>query len=384
METSAVNERRRFVRAYARGTWTMAALCAQYGISAPCGYKWWARYLAEGDAGLVERSRAPHRCPHRTAAGLIAAIVAERRKYGWGAKKLLAVLSRRDPEQAWPALSTINTLLARRGLLERRRARPRWPRAATVPLQSTRPNQIWPADFKGQFKTGNGRYCYPLTITDHFSRRVLATHGLLAISGAATRAVFLQVFRDVGLPDVIRTDNGGPFVSTGLHGLSALSVWWMQLGITHQRTRPARPQDNGSHERMHRELKRETARPPAATLRGQQQRFDRFRQRYNAERPHEALAMATPDSRWTPSGRSYPSRLPAPAYPGHWEVRRVCDAGTIKFQNVRIFLTQALHGHDVGLEEIDEDVWRVVYYQTPIGIVDSSTGEVTGIGRVSV
>ncbi len=156
-------------------------------------------------------------------------------------------------------MSTFNAILARHGEVTSRRTRPRWPRAAAVPLVSVRPNQIWPADFKGQFKTGDGRYCYPLTITDHFSRKLLATHGLLGITSAATRAVFLQVFREVGLPDAIRTDNGVPFVSRGLQGLSALSVWWMQLGIVHQRTRPARPQDNGSHERMHRELKRETA-----------------------------------------------------------------------------------------------------------------------------
>ena len=382
METSVVEERRRFVRACARGTWTMAALCAQYGISEPCGYKWWRRYQADGEAGLLDHSRAPQQCPHRTGARLEALIVAERRKYGWGAKKLRHILATRHPAEPWPVLSTFNAILARHGEVASRRTRPRWPRAAAVPLVSARPNQIWPADFKGQFKTGDGRYCYPLTITDHFSRKLLATHGLLGITSAATRAVFLQVFRVAGLPDAIRTDNGVPFVSRGLHGLSALSVWWMQLGIVHQRTRPARPQDNGSHERMHRELKRETARPPAATLRAQQRRLDDFRHRYNDERPHEALGLATPASQWQPSPRAYPAHVSRPAYPGHWEVRRVCEGGRIKFQNRRTFLTEALHGQDVGLEEIEDGIWRIAYYQHPIGFLDVETGQVTGIGRV--
>jgi transposase InsO family protein len=384
METSAWDERRRFVRAYGRGTWSMAALCAQYGISVPCGYKWWHRYQADGDAGLRDQSRAPRSSPHQTDPRVTALLIAERRERGWGVTKLLRILQTRHPELAWPARSTANGILDRAGLLEKRRRRPRWPRAATVPLVSQRPNQVWPADFKGQFKVGTGQYCYPLTITDHFSRQVLAVAGLSAITGSATAAVFHRLFREVGLPDAIRTDNGVPFVSTGLHGLSALSIWWMQLGIRHHRTRPARPQDNGSHERMHRELKKETARPPAATLRAQQAAFDAFRHRYNDERPHEALGLATPASRWTPSTRPYPSRITGPAYPGHWEVRRVCEAGTIKLHNVRVFLAQALQGQDVGLEEIDDGCWRVVYYETALGIIDLATGVVTGIGRESV
>lgn len=384
METSVVEERRRFVRAYARGTWTMAALCAQYAISEPCGYKWWRRYQVDGEAGLVDHSRAPQHCPHRTGARLEALIVAERRKYGWGAKKVRTILATRHPDEPWPALSTFNAILARHGEVASRRTPARWPRAAACPLQSVRPNQIWPADFKGQFKTGDGRYCYPLTITDHFSRKVLATHGLLGPTSLGTRAAFLHVFREVGLPELIRTDNGGPFVSRGLHGLSALSVWWMQLGIRHQRTRPARPQDNGSHERMHRELKRETARPPAATLRAQQRRLDAFRHRYNDERPHEALGMATPASRWQPSPRPYPPRIRGPWYPAHWEIRRVSDRGRIKLHNICIDLSGALTGQDVGLEEIDDRLWRIVYYSTPIGFVNLATGQVTGIGRISV
>jgi transposase InsO family protein len=382
METHVVAERQRFVREYARGEWTMSALCARFGVTRPTGYKWWARYQAEGAAGLSDRSRAPARSPQRTAADLEAQIVAVRRQYGWGAKKLRAVLVQRQPHDAWPACSTVNAILDRQGLLEKRRRRPAWPHPGAVRLQTTQPNQVWPADFKGQFKTGDGRYCYPLTITDHFSRQVLAVAALAAPQGAAARAVFLRLFRTVGLPDAIRTDNGAPFASLALHGLSALSVWWMQLGIVHQRIRPARPQDNGTHERMHRELKRETACPAAADRRAQQTRFDQFRDRYNTERPHEALAQRPPASRWTPSARPYPTRVAPPDYPAHWEVRRVSSAGTVRFNAARVFVSQALHGQALGFDAIDDGVWTVSYYQTVIGTLDERTLQITGVGRI--
>jgi len=381
METSVLEERRRFVRDYARGAWTMRALCARYGITPPCGYKWWARFQADGDRGLAERSRAPRGRPHQTAPALEALIVAARREYGWGAKKLQHILRTRHPAATWPARSTFNAVLERYGLLEKRRRRLAWPPTGTVALQSAGPNEVWPADFKGQFKTGDGRYCYPLTITDHFSRQVLAVRGLAAITQADTRAVFRQLFREVGLPAAIRTDNGAPFASIGLHGLSALNIWWMQLGVVHQRIRRGRPQENGTHERMHRELKRETARPPAADRRAQQARFDRFRRRYNDERPHEALDNATPASRWQPSARPYSDRVVGPEYPGHWEIRRVSNAGAIRLHRHRIFLSQALHHQDIGLEEIDDGLWQVVYYRTVLGVLDAATGRVTGVGR---
>jgi len=383
METSVVEERKRFVRDYARGDWTMRALCARYGITPPCGYKWWARFQADGERGLTERSRAPRGRPHQTAPALEALIVAARREYGWGAKKLQHILRTRHPGEVWPARSTFNAILERHGVLEKRRRRVAWPHSGTVPLRSQRPNEIWPADFKGQFKTHDGVYCYPLTVTDHFSRQLLAVRGLPAITQGDTRAAFRQLFREAGLPEAIRTDNGTPFASSGLHGLSALNLWWMQLGIVHQRIRPGRPQDNGSHERMHRELKRETARPPAAHRRAQQARFDQFRRRYNEERPHEALDNATPASRWQPSPRPYPVRLPTPEYPGAWEIRRVSNVGTIRLHGHRIFLSQALQHHDIGLEEIDTGVWRVVYYRTVLGLLDEAMGRVTGVGRIA-
>ena len=197
--------------------------------------------------------------PHRTSEALEELIIATRLEYGWGAKKLLRVLRTRHPSCVWPARSTLNAILERRGLLHKHRRRQKWAHPGAAPVATQRPNQIWPADFKGQFRTGDGQDRYPLTVTDHFSRRVLTCHGLHSVKTVETKPIFRALFREVGLPDAIRTDNGAPFASTGIHGLAALNVWWMQLGIVHQRITPASPQENGTHERMHRELKRETA-----------------------------------------------------------------------------------------------------------------------------
>lgn len=330
METNTAEQRRQFVRSYESRAWSMTELCERYGITRPTGYKWVERWRTDGDAGFGDRARTPLACPHRTSPELEALLLKARRRYGWGATKLRTVLQSRYPDMPWPTRSTINAILDRHGLLEkqrRRRARAAHPGAA--PLQTTAPNQVWPADFKGQFKTRDGRDCYPLTVTDHFSRAILLCRGLSSIRSAGTQAAFVRLFRDIGLPEAIRTDNGVPFASTGLHGLTPLNVWWMQLGIVHQRIRPGRPQANGTHERMHRELKRETL-PAATTARAQQQRFDRFRRRYNDERPHEALGQQTPASRWAPSTRPYPARIVGPAYPASFEIRRVRSTGDVK------------------------------------------------------
>ena len=312
METNAVDERVRFVKDFASGHWSMTELCERYGVSRPTGYKWIARHRTAGDRGLVERSRAPHSCPHRTSEDVEALLVEARRQYGWGAKKLLRVLGTQYPDLPWPARSTANDVLDRHHLLRKNRRRRTWAHPGAAALETTQPNQVWPADFKGQFKTGDGQYCYPLTVTDHFSRALLVCRGLPSVKTALAQPVFRALFRAVGLPDAIRTDNGAPFASTGIHGLSPLNVWWMQLGIVHQRITPASPQQNGQHERMHRELKRETTRPPSSTLRAQQRRFEAFRIRYNEERPHEGIGDRTPSSLWTPPARAYPEQIAPP------------------------------------------------------------------------
>lgn len=380
METQVLDERKRFVHDMSSGQWSMSELCARYGVTRPTGYKWLARYQAEGAAGLGDRSRAPHRCPHQTDGDIVRLLVATRQEYGWGAKKILQVLRGRHPRRAWPAVSTINDILDHHGLLHKNRRRPAWTHPGAAPLHTDHPNQVWPADFKGQFKTGDGRYCYPLTVTDHFSRRVLVCHGLPSVKAADARPVFRALFRAVGLPEAIRTDNGAPFASTGIHGLSALNVWWMQLGIVHQRIRPSHPQENGTHERMHRDLKRETTRPAASTGRAQQRRFDAFQRRYNEERPHEGIGNQTPASLWTPSSRRYPERITPPTYPSHMEVRRVTTAGTFRFlAQRRAFLSETLQHQDVGLEEVGDGIWNIVYYTTLIGKIDVRTLQITGV-----
>ena len=380
METNVVRERLAFVDDLESGHWSMTELCERYGVSRPTGYKWLARHEAGGDAGLHDDPRAPHTCPHRTSEGQEAVIVAARREYGWGAKKLLRVLRTRHPRERWPARSTVNAILERHGLLQKHRRRQTWAHPGAVAVVTHRPNQVWPADFKGQFRTGNGHYCYPLTITDHFSRRVMACHGLRSVKTIEAKPVFRALFCEVGLPEAIRTDNGAPFASTGIHGLAALNVWWMQLGIVHQRITPASPQENGTHERMHRELKRETARPPASTLRMQQRRFDAFRQRYNDERPHEAIGDRTPSTLWVPSRRPYPEHRTYPEYPGHLEIRRVSTAGTFRLLSCQPFLSHALSGEDIGLEEVGDGIWNIVYYSTLLGKIDERTARITGIG----
>jgi len=381
METHTLDQRRTFIHDLLSGQWTMSELCARFGVSRPTGYKWLARHRAGGAAALHDGSHAPHHCPHRTAAHLEALLLAARRQYGWGAKKLLVVLHRRYPHHTWPARSTVNDLLARHHLLRRQPRRRRWPHPGVAPLVTVQPNQVWPADFKGQFKTGDGHYCYPLTVTDHFSRARLVCHGLTSTNAAAVCPVFRALFRTVGLPEAIRTDNGTPFASTSLHGLSALNIWWMQLGIVHQRIPPASPQYNGTHERMHRDLKRATARPAAATRRAQQRRFDAVRTRYNDERPHEALNDHTPSSRWTPSPRPYPERPVPPEYPATMEVRRISTGGTFSWHGRPVFLSETLHGEDIGLEEVTEGIWNLVYYRTLLGRIDVRSGLLTGVSR---
>jgi transposase InsO family protein len=379
METNATEQRLGFARDYESAQWSMVELCERYGVTRPTGYKWVSRFRDEGEAGLVERVRAPYGCPHRTPARIEELILAARKQYGWGAKKLLQVLRRRHPRLVWPARSTVNAILERHGKLHKHRRRKKWSHPGAVPLETTRPNQVWPADFKGQFKTRDGTYCFPLTVTDHFSRSLLLCKGLRSVRTEGAKPVFRRLFREVGLPEAIRTDNGAPFASTGIHGLCEMNVWWMQLGIVHQRIPPSSPQENGAHERMHRELKRETARPPARNLRGQQRKFDCFRDRYNEERPHEGIEDQVPASRWEPSPRPYPERIAPPEYPGHMEVRRVSAAGTFRLKAAQPFLSNALHDEHIGLEEIGDGLWNIVYYRTLLGRIDERTGTITGV-----
>ncbi len=289
METNPKKQRQHFYRDYASGQWSMSELCDRYQISRPTGYKWIDRIETEGLKAVDDRARAPNRHPNRTPEHVEREILVLREKYSWGATKLREILKRRHPNRRLPARSTLNEILDRHGHLRKNRRRRSWGHPGAVRLETAGPNEIWPADFKGQFRTGDGKYCFPLTVTDHYSRMLLLCKALHSVRTEGAKPALRALFRKYGLPDAIRTDNGAPFASTGIHGLCELNVWWMKLGIVHQRIRPSSPQENGQHERMHKDMKREATRPPAANLAKQQRQLDRFRQRYNHERPHEAL-----------------------------------------------------------------------------------------------
>ncbi len=360
----------------------MSELCSRYQISRPTGYKWVDRIEQEGLSAVENRSRASSLHPNATPEHVEREILVLREKYGWGATKLLGIMRRAHPTWQLPARSTVNDILDRHGKLKKNRRRRRWKHPGAVLLETAGPNQVWPADFKGHFKTRDGRYCYPLTVTDHYSRMLLLCKGLSSVRTDGVKPAVKQLFRELGLPVAIRTDNGPPFASMGIAGLCQLNVWWMKLGIVHQRTRPSNPQDNGQHERMHRDLKREATRPPAPNLAKQQVLLNRFRHRYNCERPHEALDGDFPAERWQPSKKAYSGRVRLPEYPGHFEVRRVSASGDFRLQSGQYFLANALKGEYVGLEEVDDRVWNIVYYNTILGRIDLKTGKITGNEKV--
>lgn len=378
METNPVKERQQFIEDFESQQWTMSELCEHYGVSRTTGYKWLGRHQTAGPAALQDRSRAPRSCPHKTSEEVVRLILQDADKYGWGARKVLKRLSVRHPGLELPARSTVFDILERHGRVKHKRRRRHYQHPGAVPITTAAPNDVWTADFKGQFRTRNGVYCYPLTIVDHHSRYLLGCEGQLSVKTELTKPVFLRLFRQVGLPLAIRTDNGAPFASTGIHGLTSLNVWWMQLGIVHQRIEPASPQQNGAHERMHRTLKARTTRPPSANLNKQQLAFNRFRREYNEERPHESLADEVPASVWKPSPRRYPDRIRPPEYPGHFEVRRVSEAGTFRINSSQLFLSQPLINEYIGLQEVDDGVWDIVYYNTLLGRVDERTKRITG------
>jgi len=367
-ETEPMKERARFIADAEGGLYSMTELCGRYGISRRTGYKWLDRYEASGPAGLVERSRAPGHCPHRVDARIATAIVEVRRAHpSWGPRKLRAWLDERRPDLILPAPSTIGDLLTRRGLVQPRRRRRHWQHPGPPAAVATAANELWTTDFKGQFPTRDGQYCYPLTIVDHHSRYRFGCTALGSVRTVETQPVFERLFREVGLPAAIQSDNDTPFCSVGLQGLSALNVWWIRLGIRHVRSQPSHPEQNGAHERMHRTLKAESTRPPALARRGQQRKFDAFRHTYNHERPHEALAQRPPARLWQPSAREYPDSLPKPDYPGHHLVRLVGSAGTIGFRGRQLFLSRALNDEHVGLEETADGIWSVYFCHLLLG-----------------
>jgi transposase InsO family protein len=366
-----MSERQRFIELWKSGQRSKAGLCREFGISRKTGYKFAKRYEEEGDEGLKDRSRAPHTYARETPeATQVLLVVARIEHPTWGPRKLKAWLENHGCPVKLPYPSTIGDLLKREGFVLPRRRRCQVPVGATLPSPIEKPNQEWDADFKGQFRLGNGEYTYPLTVSDHFSRYLLEVRALKGTTTAETRVWLERTFREYGLPETLRTDNGSPFASIGLGRLSKLAVWCIKLGIRPVRGRPHHPQDNGRHERMHRTLKAETTRPPAFGTRGQQKLFDSFREEYNTERPHEALGQKPPARLYRHSPRPYPSKLADVEYPGHYEVRRVCGRGNFTWRGQGVFATESLDGELIGLVEVEDGLWRVYFGTLELGVLD--------------
>jgi putative transposase len=366
--TSPMDQKRQFIADYLRQTLSIIELCELYGVSRKTGYKWIERYLKHGPQGLEERSRQPHSSPHQTPRHVVDAFIELRRHHpAWGAKKLLSILQKRHPSWPLPARSTVCDILRRHGLVPKTRHRRHIGHPGKPTSQILAPNDVWSADFKGHFKTGDGLYCYPLTVADGYSRFLLGCQALSSTRGQEAKPVFTRLFKEFGLPKRIRTDNGVPFATHTLARLSQLSAWWVRLGILPEFIEPGKPQHNGRHERMHRTLTAETTRPPAATRRAQQHKFDRFRQEFNFERPHEALDMQTPASRYEVSPREMPTKLPPLEYPDRFEVRYVSANGGIRWNHQWVNVSHTCAGAYVGLEEIDDGIWNVYFGPLKLG-----------------
>jgi transposase InsO family protein len=377
-ETHVEEERMKFVAACLdeESDWTMSELCEAFGVSRKTGYKWLERHGLFGLEGLRDRSRAPKTHPNAVAAEVVERLLKLRRRHRfWGPRKIVASLRRKDPAISWPAPSTAGDILKRHGLVHARRRRRATVAQATGLSEPQGANDQWSADFKGWFRTGDGQRCDPLTIADGFSRFLLRCRVVERPDEENTRPVFRSTFREYGLPRVLRTDNGSPFASTGLGGLTALSAWWVKLGIGLERIEPGEPQQNGRHERMHETLKQETARPPRSNGRAQQRAFEQFRYVYNFERPHEALRDTPPAEWYEASPRPYPEREPEVEYPGHFEIRQVRTSGEIKWRNEFLYVSQALVGEPVGLEPMTDRHWRMFFASVPLGLLDEYTGK---------
>ena len=369
-ESSVMEERLRFVARLLDGE-GMSDVCREFGISRKTGYKIFNRYKDEGLEALADRSRRPVRYANQLPDQLERLIVTcKREKPHWGARKIRELLIRKlAGDVRIPARSTVHAVLDRHGLVKQARRRRNKPEG--TPLSSAlRPNDLWCADFKGEFKLGNGRYCYPLTVTDQASRFLLACDALETTRELPAIEAFVRLFKERGQPAAIRSDNGLPFASpNGLYNLSKLSVWWLRLGIAIERIKPGQPQQNGRHERMHLTLKTEATRPPGMNILQQQARFDAFIREFNEERPHEALGMRCPAEIYTPSERPY-AGLPELDYPLHDRDILVTACGRICMHRKKINVSTVLAGQKLGIKEVDDGIWLVSFMHYDLGYID--------------
>jgi transposase InsO family protein len=362
------------------GEWTVLELSERYGISRKTAYKWIDRYRLEGSAGLLERSHAPRVHGRSTPVELAAAIIEQKlARPSWGPRKIMAKLEERYPEAVWPVPSTAGEILKREGLVQPRRRRHRVRATLGGLTLAERPNHVWATDHKGWFRLGNGERCEPLTIGDGYARYLLGLTAGDSTRGEEARAEFERSFEENGLPEIMRSDNGSPFASPGVTGLTRLSAWWAKLGIRHERTAPGKPQQNGRQERFHLTLL-EAIEPPAADRAAQAARFAEFRAYYNHERPHEALGQTPPARRYQPSPRPLPKHLPEPEYPREADIRRVRSNGEIKWAGDFLFVSEVLVGEWVAIEEHETGELRMRFYNTPIGVIDPQQKRLRRVG----
>lgn len=380
-EVTLMDDKVNFISDYLKQYFSMTELCERYNVSRKTGYKWIDRYKKLGTDGLHDLSKRPHHLPTKTPAKIEKEIIKIRgRHQSWGAKKILFTIAKNHPSWDLPATSTASLILKNNGFVKKRRRSMKRFHSGKPVGSIVAPNDTWTVDFKGQFKTKDGIYCYPLTIIDGFSRYILACEGLLSTKHILAKPVFKRLFQEYGLPNKIRSDNGVPFASIALGRLSRLSIWWIRLGIMPELIEPGHPEQNGSHERMHRTLKQETIIPPAKNLKEQQKRFDIFQDEYNNLRPHEGIDMQVPSEIYHPSQRSMPKKLPQVEYPAHFEVRLVSENSGIRWKGKgkdgRICVSHLLAGEYVGLEEIDNGIWNVYFGSIWLGRLDERIGRI--------
>ncbi len=368
-DTTVMEQKLEFITEWKSGNFNLSELCREFGISRPTGYKYINRYQEDGIEGLQEIGRRPKSHPRQTLDPIEKAILKHRKAHPrWGAKKIWKLLHREFNQETIPCVTTINRILKRNGLIITRKRRPRV--KPVYPIFDPKScNDVWSADFKGKFRMGNKRYCHPLTIADSFSRFVFAAKGLYGERFLPTQKEFKHVFKEYGLPKQIHTDNGRPFGAVqAIQRLTRLSVWFIEQGIDPVYSDPAHPEQNGRHERMHKDLKGEATKPPGYNLRAQQRKLNRFVEEYNIERPHEALGLETPGSVHVSSLRQYKNRVSKWEYPLHFEVRRVCRNGALRWGTTKwIMISTTLIEKYVGLEEIGQGIWRVLFRQKLLG-----------------
>jgi transposase InsO family protein len=373
-ETCPMKERMKFIIAYENNKLSLVDLCKDFQISRKTGYKWLNRYLSDGVHGLEDQSRAPHHHPNQLSEEIESIILrAKRERMHWGPKKIIDWLAQEYKHIEWPAYSTAGDLLKLNGLVQPRKKRVRTP-AYTQPFElCTAPNDVWSIDYKGNFILGDGQTCYPLTLTDNYSRYLLACDAFPSISGQDVRKTLIRLFREYGLPKAIKSDNGSPFATRSLAGLSRLSVWWIKLGIIPERIKPGAPQENGRHERMHLTMKQEVAMPPKENIIVQQRALDAFQNEFNHERPHEGIESQRPAWIYTHSPRAYPEQLNQIEYDSNVTTRKIRTNGTMKWDGKEIFISETLIGERIGLTPITNEDWKIQFSNLTIALFNEKS-----------